>query len=187
MKKTIPALILPDIDKIILTVRDQKVILDTDLAGIYGVPTFRFNEAVRRNIHRFPVDFMFPLTREEWVKLESLRSQFAMLKPGRGQHRKYLPHAFTEHGSLMAANILKSPRAVEMSLYVIRAFVKLRSEFARSQDMARRLAEIEKTLIGHDGALRDLYNKIRPLLAPPRSETGRNRFSHCEEIISRIR
>ena len=95
-----------------------------------------------------------------------------MLKPGRGRHRKYVPHAFTEHGALMAANILKSPRAVEMSLYVIRAFVKMRSEFARSQDMARRLAVIEKVLMGHDGALRDLYNKIRPLLVPPDPQRG---------------
>jgi hypothetical protein len=115
---------------------------------------------------------MFRLTKEEWAKLESLRSQVAMLKPGRGRHRKYVPHAFTEHGALMAANILKSPRAVEMSLYVIRAFVKMRSEFARSQDMARRLAVIEKVLMGHDGALRDLYNKIRPLLVPPDPQRG---------------
>ncbi len=167
MKKITPVVILPALDNLILSMRDQKVILDADLAAIYGVATFRFNEAVRRNIHRFPEDFMFRLTKEEWVKLQSLRSQFAMLKPGRGRHRKYLPHAFTEHGALMAANLLKSPRAVEMSVYVIRAFVKMRSALARNQDMARRLAEIEKVLIGHDGALRDLYEKIRPLLVPP--------------------
>ncbi len=167
MKKITRPALLPDLDKLILSLRDQKVILDTDLAGIYGVPTFRFNEAVRRNRDRFPEDFMFRLTKEEWAKLHSLRSQTAILKPGRGRHRKYPPHAFTEHGALMAANLLKSPRAVEMSVYVIRAFVKMRSALARNQDMARRLADIEKVLLGHDGALRDLYDKIRPLLAPP--------------------
>jgi len=167
MKKVIRATLLPSIDRLILSLRDQKVILDSDLASIYGVPTFRFNEAVRRNLYRFPEDFMFRLTKEEWAKVESLRSQIAILKPGRGRHRKYPPYAFTEHGALMAANLLKSPRAVEMSVYVIRAFVKMRAELARNQNLARRLAEIEKKLIGHDGALRDLYAKIRSLLVPP--------------------
>lgn len=86
---------------------------------------------------------------------------------GRGQHRKYLPYAFTEHGAIMAANVLSSPRAVEMSIYVIRAFVKMRAALAGQADMARRLAAIETTLIGHDAALRDLYRKLRPLLLPP--------------------
>ena len=167
MKRITPAALLPDLDNLILSLRDQKVILDADLAAIYGTPTSRFNEAVRRNLRRFPEDFMFRLTKEEWVKLKSLRSQIAILKPGRGRHRKYPPYAFTEHGALMAANILKSPRAVEMSVYVIRAFVKIRSMLSRNQDMAHRLAEIEKTLVGHDGALRDLYDKIRLLLVPP--------------------
>src|ERR1039458_142535 len=166
-KKTLPATLLPDLDNLILSLRDQKVILDADLAAIYGVPTFRFNEAVTRNLDRFPEDFMFRLTKEEWFNLKSLRSQIAILKRGRGRHRKYLPYAFSEHGALMAANVLKSPRAVEMSFYVIRAFIKMRSALSRNQDMARRLAEIEKVLIGHDGALHDLYDKIRPLLAPP--------------------
>jgi hypothetical protein len=139
MKKLTSVALLPDIDNLILSLRDQKVILDTDLAAIYGVPTFRFKEAVRRNRDRFPADFMFPLTREEWASLKSLRSQIAMLKPGRGRHRKYPPQAFTEHGALMAANMLKSPRAVEMSVYVIRAFVKMRSALARNKNTARRV------------------------------------------------
>jgi hypothetical protein len=151
----------------ILTIRAQKVILAADLARIYGVQTFRFNEAIKRNLNRFPEDFMFRLTGKEWAELKFLTSQNAILKPGRGQHQKYLPYAFTEHGALMAANLLKSSRAAEMSVYVIRAFVRMRAEVAQNQDLMRRLAEIEKNLIGHDGALRDLYNKIRPLLTPP--------------------
>lgn len=136
--------------------------LDSDLARLYRVTTKRLNEQVRRNIARFPGDFMFQLTLEE---VESLRSQFATSNKGRGG-RRYRPYAFTEHGALMAANVLNSPRAVEMSVYVIRAFVRMRAELTRTQDLARRLAEIEKTLIGHDTALRDLFAKIRPLLLP---------------------
>jgi len=95
----------------ILMLRGQKVLLDSDLAALYDVPTKRFNEQVKRNLERFPADFMFQLTEEEW---ESLRSQIATLKPGRGQHRKYMPYAFTEHGAIMAATILNSPRATEV-------------------------------------------------------------------------
>jgi hypothetical protein len=91
----------------------EKVLLDSDLAALYDVPTKRFNEQVKRNLERFPADFMFQLTEEEW---ESLRSQIATLKPGRGQHRKYMPYAFTEHGTIMAATILNSPRATEVSV-----------------------------------------------------------------------
>ncbi|MGA2173347.1 MAG: ORF6N domain-containing protein [Verrucomicrobiota bacterium] len=167
MKKTAAAVLLPEIDRIIVTLREQKVILDADLAAIYGTPTFRFNEAVRRNLFRFPEDFMFRLTKEEWAKVESLRSQFAILKPGRGQHRKYLPYAFTEHGALMAANILNSPRAITMSVYLIRAFVRMREGLLANAAILKRLAEIDKSLLTHDMALRDIYQKLRPLLAPP--------------------
>jgi phage regulator Rha-like protein len=156
-----------DIKRIIRLIRDQRVILDGDLAGLYGVPTFRFNEAVKRNLARFPEDFLFRLTTAEWEGVQALRSQNAILKPGRGQHRKYPPYAFTEHGALMAANILHSPRAVAMSVYVIRAFVKLREDLVANAAILRRLAEIDKTLLLHDGALRDIYEKLRPLLAPP--------------------
>jgi hypothetical protein len=169
----------PDIDSLIRTLRGQKVLLDSDLARIYGVPTFRFNEAVKRNRHRFPPDFRFRLTAEEWAGVLSLILQNATLNPASdfnssrfamssARHRgaAYRPWAFTEHGAMMAANVLNSDRAVEMSVYVIRAFVKMRAELAKNQDLARRLAEIEKTLIGHDTALRDLYQKIRPLLLP---------------------
>ena len=104
---------IEQIDGMIHTIRGVRVMLDRDLAQIYGVPTFRFNEAIKRNQHRFPADFMFQLTAEEAA---ALRSQIAMLKKGRGQHRKYRPYAFTEHGALQAANVLRSSRAVQMSV-----------------------------------------------------------------------
>lgn len=97
----------------IASVRGQRVILDADLAALYEVPTKRFNEAVKRNLAKFPRDFMFALSAAEWV---ALRSQFATIETGRGQHRKYLPKAFTEHGAIMAATILNSPRAIEVSV-----------------------------------------------------------------------
>ena len=125
------------IETLILNLRNQKVILDADLAGLYGVPAYRFNEAVKRNLDRFPEDFMFRLTKEEWEEQQALRSQIAILKLGRGQHRKYLPYAFTEHGALMAANILHSPRAVAMSVYAIRAFVKMREDLATNAAKTR--------------------------------------------------
>ena len=160
-------MIAPDIARLIYSIRDQRVILDTDLAHLYGVETFRFNEAVKRNLARFPSDFLFRLSKEEWNNVQSLRSQTAILKTGRGQHRKYLPYVFTEHGALMAANILNSPRAVAMSVYVIRAFVKMREELAANAAILKRLAEIDKTLLIHDVALREIFDKLRPLLAPP--------------------
>ena len=157
----------PDITSLIHSVRDQRVILDADLARLYGVETFRFNEAVKRNLVRFPADFIFRLSKEEWKGLQALRSQTASLKTGRGQHRKYLPYVFTEHGALMAANILNSSRAVAMSVYVIRAFVKMREDLTTNAAILKRLAEIDKTLLIHDVALREIFEKLRPLLAPP--------------------
>lgn len=132
---------LDSISHHILLLRGQKVLLDTDLAMLYDVPTKRFNEQVRRNLERFPADFMFQLTEEEWA---SLRSQFSTLKTGRGQHRKYLPYAFTEHGAIMAATILNSPRATEVSVYVVRAFVRLREVLASNTELAKRLDALEQ-------------------------------------------
>lgn len=148
----------------ILTLRGGNVILDADLAGLYRVPTKVMNQAVKRNLDRFPPDFLFQLTAGEVAELN--RSQIVT---GSQKHRdpRFPPYAFTEHGALMAANLLNSPQAVQMGVYVIRAFVRLRAELARNQDLVRRLAEIEKTLLGHDAALRDLYYKIRALLLPP--------------------
>jgi len=152
------------IESRILLVRGHKVLLDADLAALYGVSTKRFNEQVRRNAARFPEDFMFRLSAEEW---DSLRSQFTTLKTGRGQHRKYLPLAFNEHGAIMAATILNSPRATEVSVYVVRAFVRLRELLASNKELARRLDQLEKKLGSHDQAIAGLVNTIRNLMSPP--------------------
>ena len=167
MKNNNPAVLVPGIERLIVTLRGERLLLDADLARIYGVPTYRFNEAIKRNLDRFPSDFMFRLSQEEWKSIKSLRSQIAILKTGRGAHRKYLPSAFTEHGALMAANILNSPRAIAMSLYVIRAFMKMRVDLAANAAILKRLAEIDKTLLVHDTVLRDIFQKLRPLLEPP--------------------
>lgn len=155
---------LERIASFILLVRGHKVLLDADLATLYGVTTKRLNEQVRRNRERFPEDFVFPLSQEEY---ESLRSQFATLKPGRGQHRKYLPYVFTEHGAIMAAAVLNTPRAVEMSLYVVRTFVRLREMLASNQALKRKLDELERKLGAHDQAITGILNAIRELMTPP--------------------
>ena len=126
MKKIAP----PDIDSLITGMRGQKVILDAHLARIYQVPTKALNQAVKRNLDKFPEDFLFQLTPTEAEELRALRSQIVTLKAGRGQHRKYLPYAFTEHGAIMAANVLNSPQATRTSVFVVRAFVKMCSAFA---------------------------------------------------------
>jgi hypothetical protein len=156
-----------DITTLIVTVRGKSVILDTDLARIYGVPTFRFNEAVKRNRNRFPEDFMFQLTRDEAA---SLTSQFAMSKPGRGG-RRTLPYAFTEHGTVMAANILRSPKAIQMSVFVVRAFIRTRQMLMGERDLARKLADLEKELMGrldvHETAITEVLRQIMRFLGSP--------------------
>jgi len=159
----------PDVHQLIRTIRGHRIILDTDLARFYGVPTFRLNEAVKRNRRRFPEDFLFQLTAEEHA---ALTSQIAMSKPGRGG-RRTRPYAFTEHGALQVANVLNSSKAEAMSIYVIRAFIRMREELSANQAVSKRLAEIERTLLTHDAALRDLYQKIRPLLLPPPDQPKR--------------
>ncbi len=147
----------------IFVIRDHRVILDADLARLYDVPTKRFNQAFKRNHTRFPDDFAFQLIAEE---VEHLRSQIVTSSLGHGG-RRYLPWAFTEHGALLAANILRSDRAVEMSVFVVRAFVKQRESLAANANILKRLAEIDKTLIEHDSALQILWKRLQPLLAPP--------------------
>ena len=161
----------------IATARGQRVIVDADLAALYGVETKRFNEAVKRNLGKFPADFMFTLTAEEFG---ALRSHFATSNdrsPGRGG-RRYLPRVFTEHGALMAAAILNSPRAVEVSVYVVRAFVRLRELAATHGELAKRLDELEQkteTLaMDHDDFSRDtriqlkqVFDALRALMTPP--------------------
>jgi hypothetical protein len=157
------------IARAIIILRGHRVLLDTELAALYGVTTKRLNEQVRRNAERFPWDFMFQLTAAETT---ALRSQFATSKAtaGRGG-RRYLPYAFTEHGALQAANILNSPRAVEMSLYVVRAFVQLRELLGSNKELAKRLdqleARIEKKLATHDDAIAAMLSAIRGLMHPP--------------------
>jgi hypothetical protein len=171
MKKTKPAPVPSSIEALIVEIRGQKVILDADLALIYGVETRVLNQAVKRNQDRFPRDFMFQLAADEAADALRLRSQSVILKTGRGCHRKYRPFAFTEHGALMAATVLNSPMAVKMSLFIIRAFVRMRENLATNAAILKRLAEIDKNLLVHDVALRDIYQKLRPLLAPPPAPT----------------
>jgi len=153
-----------DVAPLIRCIRDQRVILDFHLAAIYGVGTKVLNRAVKRNADRFPAEFVFRLRPEE---VAALRCQIGTLKARRGQHRKYPPYAFTEHGALMASTVLNSPRAVAMSVYIIRAFLKMREDIAANAAILKRLAEIDKTLLIHDAGLRDIYQKLRPLLEPP--------------------
>jgi len=152
----------------IVVLRGQRIMLDADLAALYGVTTKRLNEQVRRNLGRFPSDFMFQLTNQEVV---ILRSQFATLRTGHGQHRKYLPLAFTEHGALMAAMVLNSPRATEVSVYVVRAFVELRETFMAHKELAKHLDELEsrleRKLATHDQAIAGILDAIRQLMVPP--------------------
>ena len=169
---------IEQIDGMIHTIRGVRVMLDRDLAKIYGVPTFRFNEAIKRNRHRFPPDFMFQLTREEF---HSLKSQSAMSKLGNssqfamssGKHRgaAYRPYAFTEHGALQAANVLRSKRAVEMSVFVIRAFVKMREALRGTPELARKLAALEKKLTArlnvHEAAIVQVLREVMQILNPP--------------------
>ena len=159
-KRTKAVAVLEPVEPLIREIRGERVMLDSDLARVYGVPTFRFNEAVRRNLERFPDDFRFQLTREE---SDSLRSQIAILKKGRGQHRKFLPYAFTEHGAIMAANVLSSRRAVEMSVHVIRAFVTLRRESGRYAEIARKLAALERNQQLHGEDIQMILSALRQL------------------------
>ena len=156
------------------TVRRQRVVLDSDLARLYGVSTKAFNQTIRRNTDRFPPDFLLQLTAEE---VSNLRSQFVTsslptassrrspsmtLKAHGG--RRYLSLAFTEHGAIMAATLLRSPRAVAMSVYVVRAFVQMKDALLTNAMIFRRLAELDKKLVTHDVILRDVYEKLRPLI-----------------------
>lgn len=155
------------IEPLILVIRGQRVILDRDLAALYAVPTFRFNEAVKRNRKRFPNDFMFQLTAGE---VAVLTSQNAMSKPGRGG-RRTLPYAFTEHGAVMAANILRSDRAIQMSVFVVRAFVEMRAMLTTQKELSGKLAALEKTLTErldlHERVITDIIQQITSLLTPP--------------------
>jgi hypothetical protein len=158
-----------DIANAIVLLRGQRVLLDADLAALYEVPTKRFNEQVKRNLERFPADFMFQLTEQEFA---ALRSQIATSNTGRGG-RRYLPFAFTEHGAIMAATILNSPRATQVSVYVVRAFVQFRNLLASNQEVMRRLAELGHKVSSHDQAIAGLINAMSELMNPPPSPPKR--------------
>jgi hypothetical protein len=171
------------ISSLIFNLRGQKVILDADLAELYGVQTRVFNQAVKRNLERFPNDFCFQLTTSEWRNLKSQietssmeATQIEGVVPNSSQfvtsskrHRgaAYRPYAFTEHGAIMAATVLNSPEAVAMSVFVVRAFVQMREQLFANAAVLKRLAEMDRTLFKHDSDLRTIWRKLQPLLAPP--------------------
>lgn len=174
---------LKSIHRLVCFVRGLRVMLDSDLARIYGVSTARLNQQVRRNLGKFPNDFMFQLTPNEF---EHLMLQTATSKKGRGGRRK-LPLVFTEHGSVMVATILASPQATAMSVYVVRAFVKLRKVFMESKELAKKLTDVERKLASrldiHEKAILRLFIEIRELLnpSPPQSEFKKRRIGFYRE------
>jgi hypothetical protein len=173
---TLQAPVPEQIDHSILVIRGHKVLIDSQLALFYGVPVKVLVQAVKRNLNRFPGDFMFQLSTDEW---DALRSQFVTLKPGRGQHRKYLPYAFTEQGVAMLAGVLRSPRAVEVNIQIMRAFVRLRQLLAVHKELADRLARLEEKMRTRDHAVDQQFQQVFALLDklfnpphPPRRPIG---------------
>jgi hypothetical protein len=193
MKREMAAYTTVDITTLIVTVRGKRVILDADLARIYGVPTKRLNEQVRRNTDRFPPDFAFVLTDQEVTNLKSQfatsseglnRSQFVITSTHGG--RRKLPMAFTEHGAIMAANVLRSKRAIQMSVFVVRAFVRMRQMLIEQRGLARKLAELEEELTArldvHETAINEIFGQIKRLLSsPPEPEPPKKRIGFLVE------
>ena len=182
MKQSSQTLTVEQVEPLLHVLRGERIILDVDLAGIYGVPTKRLNEQVKRNSERFPADFAFRLTNDEAAELLRSRSQIATLKgvgnrsqfaTGSQKHRdpRFLPYAFTEHGAIMAANVLNSPQATQMSVYVVRAFVKMRSVFSDTKSLARKLAQLERELKSrldiHETAIVEVLQRVMDILDPP--------------------
>ena len=162
------------VDSRILYLRGHRVILDSDLAELYGVPAKRLNQQVTRNGGRFPADFRFRLSRKEY---ENLRLQFATSSLGHGG-RRYLPYAFTEHGAIMAATVLNSERAIQMSIFVVRAFVRMREALAANRQIAAKLSELESRLENHDADIQELVEAIRSLMSPPARNPKRIGFEN---------
>jgi hypothetical protein len=196
-----PELALDAITQRIFILRDQKVLLDADLALLYGVDTRRLNEQVRRNRDRFPQDFIFELTQNEYANLKSQFATSSLIAENAGQPshggRRKLPMAFTEHGAIMAATVLSSPRAVEVSVYVVRAFLKLRELVATHQGLAKRLDALEAKLeekteslaMQHDtfsrntrAQLRQVMDALRELTLPPETPKRPIGFVHSDEV-----
>jgi hypothetical protein len=153
------------IEGAILIIRGERVMLDADLAAIYGVTTRRLKEQVRRNRDRFPAGFVFELTPEEKAELVANCDQFARLK-----HSLRMPYAFTEHGAVMLAAVLKSKRAVEVSVFVVKAFIRMHRMLADQRQFALKLAEVESKLVAHDQSIKAVFDAIRQLMQKPKAE-----------------
>ena len=149
------------IEQRILLIQGEKVIVDADLAEFYGVPTKRLNEQVKRNKDRFPNDFMFQLSAEEKSEVVANCDHLSKLK-----YSSSLPYVFTEHGAIMAASVLNSPRAVEVSVFIVRAFIKLRRMIAENKELSRKIVKIERHLAEHDNQIMELVKAIKQLLKP---------------------
>ena len=179
-----------DVPNVIRFIRNHRVVLDSDLAKLYGVTTKRLNEAVKRNGKRFPSDFMFRLESQEVAILLSqltaskgsdMRSQIATALEKR--NIRHPPYAFTEHGAAMAAMVLNSQQAIDMSVFIVRAFMLMREQLLARETTAKRLAEIEKTLLTHDAAIIDLYEQMQPFMLPsPPHEQKRIGFNVKEKL-----
>jgi hypothetical protein len=171
MPATAPATDIANVARKIHTIRGQRVLLDSDLAAVYGVSTKRLNEQVRRNAERFPQDFIFQLMNQE---VRASRSQNATLNVGRGRNIKYLPFAFTEHGAVMAAMVLSSPQAVQMSILIVRAFIELRAALTANAMLARKLDALERSVAVLDADSRRQFKELRTLVSslavPPAQE-----------------
>ena len=169
MKSMIPQEI---IEHKILMIRGHKVMLDSDLAILYGVTTFNFNKAVKRNLSRFPEDFIFQLSAEEF---KSLRFQIGISKKGRGG-RRYLPYAFTEQGVAMLSSVLRSERAIQVNIAIMRAFVKLRKILSTHKELAHKLSQLERKIEKHDVEIKAIFDAIRELMTPPKKPRKRIGF-----------
>lgn len=156
-----------NIESKILIVRGQRAMLDADLAELYGVETRRLNEQVSRNSERFPEDFMFQLSADEF---SNLKSQFATSSWG---GRRKLPYVFTEHGAIMAASVLNSQRAIEISVHVVRVFIHMRELVSSNKELSHKLDQLERKVVGHDRAIAELINAIRQLMSPSESNKKR--------------
>ena len=171
------------VEQLIHFVRGQRVMLDSELARIYGVTTKHLNQQLNRNRDRFPSDFAFQLTRKE---VTHLRSQIVTSNKRGG--RRYMPWVFTEHGAIMLATVLNSPVAIEASVRVVRAFIHLREMLASNKELAVKFAELERRLNAHDDEIKTLFDAIRQLLEPPSNETPRREIGfHVREQARRYR
>ena len=160
MKKAVSLVEVAGIEKRIFLIRGEKVIIDADLAEFYKIPTKRLNEQVKRNITRFPDDFMFRLTKQEKAEVVAASEHLSKLK-----YTKSLPNAFTEHGAIMAATVLNSDQAVEMSIFIVRAFIKLREAISRHKELAQKIATLERRIVHHDGQIISLFKAIKQLIS----------------------